>query len=229
MPNSRRSRVHHLNPTFFVLVLPQSIYSNFAENAELLIARLICPISKLSFLSHKGQNTRPRDYLRETRKTDKLSDMKTVSSKNNIIAVLVLSNVILVCALMAMGAGHFRWPGFKSASPQIQKARNDPSTATLESATFKPDTAVQACYNTFLARTPSLSEGVVVMQWMFNREGRIDALDLVRTDLPDQTFMTCLMDTIREARIPASDSRVGKLISHKFNFRNRTPAAMEFQ
>lgn len=154
--------------------------------------------------------------------------MKTVSSKNKIIAALVLSNVILVCALMAKGIGNLRWPGSKSSSQQIQKAK-DESSGKVEAATFKPDTAVQACYNTFLARRPSLTEGVVVMKWMFDKEGRIDVLDLVQTDLPDQTFMTCLMDTIRTARIPANDSRVGKIISHKFKFRDRSPASMEFQ
>lgn len=91
------------------------------------------------------------------------------------------------------------------------------------------DSEIQACYDSFLSRDPRVSEGAVVMHWIFNEEGHIDFLKLIKSDLEDQTFLDCLSDKVRATRIPAADARAGRLISHKFKFRHPATGQIEFE
>lgn len=149
--------------------------------------------------------------------------MKRIFSKNLAIGLLVSLNVGLCWALFTEKTIGFWFS--KREKPKPPPA----AKGTVNGATLKNDSQIQACYDSFLTREPKVSEGAVVMHWIFNDQGQMDVLKLVRSDLEDQPFLDCLMETVKTTRIPASDARAGKLISHKFTFRNKSPGELEFE
>ncbi len=156
--------------------------------------------------------------------------MKTIFSKNRLIALLILINFAFGFALFGKELPFPNWKTFLSFKGERAKPGHAaPPAGMLDEATLKDDSAVQFCYDSFLKRAPQVSEGTVVMQWMFTDEGRTQFLNLVRSDLDDEPFLNCLTDTIRNTRWPASDPRAGKLINHKFKFHIKTPSAMQFK
>jgi hypothetical protein len=156
--------------------------------------------------------------------------MKRIFSKNTVIGLLILSNVALCCAFVAKELRLSKWKDLRALFVREEKTVKPPPApqGDIKEATLKDSTQVQACYDSLLSRQPRANEGAVIMHWIFNEQGHIDFLKLVRSDMQDEPFINCLMATVRTTRIPASDSRIGKLISHKFTFRRRTPAELEF-
>lgn len=149
--------------------------------------------------------------------------MRKILSKNTFIGLLLFSNLAFAVALF--GDLKFEAKGAKKASVKPPS----PLKGQVQGGGLKDDSEIQACYEAFLMRSPPVTEGTVVMHWVLDETGKIDFLKLARTDLEDDTFTGCLLDTIRNTRFPASAERAGVMISHKFKFRRKTPEAIEFQ
>jgi len=147
--------------------------------------------------------------------------MKTYFTKNRVIVLLLAANAVFAYTLFAREK--------RFSEKELIPPRPAPHAAEFREATLKDDSAIQACYESYLSHGPSVSEGSVVMHWMFNNSGRIENLKLIRSDLDDPSFLECLTDIVRKARMPASDPRAGRLISHTFKFRQKAPAKMEFE
>lgn len=112
----------------------------------------------------------------------------------------------------------------KSREP-INRAR----TGVVESAPIlKNDGRLQACYENYLKKAPVVDEGAVRLHFSINRTGEIEGLKLASSDLNDEEFTTCLLNEVRARRIPVTPERLGVLISHKLNFKRRTPASIEY-
>jgi hypothetical protein len=157
--------------------------------------------------------------------------MKRIFSKTGAIGTLVVVNMVLCGALFASYKGIRSWKDVKGlfSKQETTKPVAAAPKASVREATLKNDSRIQECYDSLLTRQPRVSEGAVVMHWIFNEQGQMDFLKLVRSDLEDQPFLDCLMETVKATRIPAADSRAGKLISHKFTFRNKSPGELEFE
>lgn len=173
--------------------------------------------------NHSAFICRPLDYLRETQESVKLGDMRKILSKNTLIGLLLFSNLAFAVALFG---------DLKEQPKAIQKPSvkpPGPSKGQIQGVDLRNDSQIQACYEAFLMRSPPITEGTVVMNWVLDETGQIDFLKLARTDLADEGFTSCLLDTIRATRFPASVERAGVMISHKFKFRRKTPDSIEFQ
>jgi hypothetical protein len=158
--------------------------------------------------------------------------MKTYYSKNRIIGLLLFANLAFGLALFARESRSGDLWNALFPAQKTEKAKTDrptPRAAEFREATLKNDSAIQACYDGFLARGPAVSEGAVVMHWKITDDGRIDLLKLIKSDMDDPSFLDCLSHVVRNTRMPASDPRAGRLISHTFRFRQKTPAKMEFE
>jgi len=154
--------------------------------------------------------------------------MKKISAKNLAIGMLVLSNLAMAALLYARrpGArGSFiaALKGIEDANPALPPPRK----AVVHEANLSHNNDLQECYETFLSRNPVVEEGVVEMHWRLEKNGHISALQLVRTELNDQTLMDCMMDRLNTMNFhpPAAP----QLISHKFTFRRRTPSSVSFR
>lgn len=88
---------------------------------------------------------------------------------------------------------------------------------------------LQACYESFLQREPKVDEGVVEVHWMLDKTGKISSMELVRTELDDQTFTYCILDKIKKMTFHAPPKARPTLVAHKFNFHKRSPASIDYK
>lgn len=147
--------------------------------------------------------------------------MSKIFSKNIVIGLLLISNCAFAVALFGKPNSNSRSKKSVSKLPPVTKA-------TVGGASFKNDNEVQACYEALLHRSPIVSEGTVVMNWILDEQGNLETLKLVQSDLEDELFKNCLLDVVQNTRFPASVERAGVLISHRFKFRQKNPESIEF-
>ena len=98
--------------------------------------------------------------------------------------------------------------------------------AMVQGANLRQNSEMQACYETFLRRGPTVDEGVVEMHWLLETTGRISSLRLVKTDLDDQQMMECMMEALNAMTFRAP--KEATMVAHKFNFRRRSPSTVNF-
>jgi len=140
-----------------------------------------------------------------------------MSIKKLMIGIPLLSVVGFGSFILAK-EGRLRSSKVAAAVKEIERPAK-PVKAQVVAPGLKGTQDVKLCYDTFLARRPLIDHGHVTVHWKINHEGKISYLELAQTDIPDKTFMGCILDKIRGARFPAPKERVGVLISHKFKFK----------
>lgn len=147
--------------------------------------------------------------------------MGKIFSKNIVIGLLLASNCAFAVALF--GKSDLNSRGKKTVAKPPP-----PPKATVRGASFKNDDEIQTCYEAYLLRSPTVTEGTVVMNWVLDNQGQLDYLKLVDSDLEEEQFKSCLLDVVRSTRFPASAEKAGILISHRFKFRQKNPESIEF-
>jgi len=149
--------------------------------------------------------------------------MKKLSPKNIAIGLLLLSNVVMGAYIVAHHSHHV----LAESAAMAAEPNLPPRKAMVHEANLIHNSELQACYETFLARGPSIEEGVVEMHWMLEKSGHISSLELVKTELPDKDLMECLMGKLNTMtfRAPASAT----LIAHKFTFKKKNTGKVTFQ
>lgn len=104
-----------------------------------------------------------------------------------------------------------------------------PRVAKVESRSLlKNDEKLQACYQAYLKKDPVVVDGTVQVHMTITNSGAIDHLEMVASDIQDSDFTTCLMNEIKTRRLVATADRLGSIIRHKFNFRRRSPASIDY-
>lgn len=148
--------------------------------------------------------------------------MKTTSPKNLAIGLLLLTNVLTGAYLFARQFSPTKRPQNALAAGKVISEKK----GSVQEGSLKHNGELQKCYDTFLARNPIVDEGVVEMHWLLQTSGQISSLELVRTELPDQELMECMMSKLTTMTFRAPQSPV--LVAHKFNLKKRTPSSVTF-
>lgn len=144
--------------------------------------------------------------------------MKKQSAKNVAIGLLMLTSAVMGAFLFALQKRPF--------ANSSAKTPPTPRRAYVPEANLNHNTELQACYETFLSRGPAIEEGVVEMHWLLEKSGRISDLELVNTELNDQTLVECLMSKLSTMTFHAPTAPV--MVAHKFNFKRRSPGSVTF-
>jgi hypothetical protein len=146
--------------------------------------------------------------------------MKKIFSKKSAILLLAFSNAA-VCAL-------FMAHQFRKAPPPRAPSAEKPRKAIVKEAKFD-QSALQSCYEQFLQRGPKTDEGVVVVNWMIDPSGKITSLKLMRTDLDDQEFVSCVLDHVQAMTLTPPSRTQSTLVAHTFNFHRKSESQLDFK
>ena len=153
-------------------------------------------------------------------------------SKHWLVAVLLLTN---------LASGSYILAKQTNFQPMLKAMEHDNRSTLAKSGltisglnrgvvetptNFKNDAEMQACYKAFLAKQPPIDEGSVVVNWKYNRKGKIDWFNLVHTDLKDEAFTECLIERLRRAKMPVMQA--GTIVAHKFNFKRVSPSKLDY-
>jgi hypothetical protein len=84
---------------------------------------------------------------------------------------------------------------------------------------------LEDCYARFLKTKPKKEEGSLLVSWDLNQKGEIKTTQVVQNELNDQKFTTCVMESLKQARFPVSNS-YPKKIEHRYSFKRRVPASI---
>lgn len=153
--------------------------------------------------------------------------MKTLLSKTAIINVLLVTNVASA-AFIVKEKGWLKYR-LQVVKTETQAKGDAPKRrGSVVPSQFKNNNEIQACYEALLRREPDIDEGTLLVHMKVDKEGTIDSLNLVESDLADEAFTECVMENIKASRLPASEERAGVLIAHRFNFQRKTESRIDF-
>lgn len=150
------------------------------------------------------------------------------------ITVLLLSNSVCLGYIVAKdlkihdsqaAEEALRKPASRArAKVKAPRPETPPSKASLLRST-----GLQACYESFLSREPVANEGSVVVRWTVDDKGRVAWANLERSEIGDERFQDCIIDQIKVISFAPAPNSEEIHMGHKFNFRRRTQANLDFQ
>jgi hypothetical protein len=153
-----------------------------------------------------------------------------MSSQNILLVSAFVLAAITGAYLLAKEAGFLSAKMAEASNHSKDLDRAVPSRkGQVQGANLNQEDELQTCYESYLKRQPKVEEGVVEVHWMLDKGGRISSMELVRSDLEDQTFTHCLLEKIKKMTFHPPTVTRPTLVAHKFNFKRRTPASLSFK
>jgi hypothetical protein len=150
-------------------------------------------------------------------------------AKNAVIGLLLSTNLVFGVFVVAKATQINKLFGvFNSKATSAKSGKLTPTRQSPLPTPNLGEAKLTACYESFLGRKHSRDEGAVVVSWTVQPDGNVDVLKLVQTDLKDDAFNNCILDTLKKVHYTkALDHK--QIVSHKFNFkrRDREPASIE--
>jgi outer membrane biosynthesis protein TonB len=118
-----------------------------------------------------------------------------------------------------------------SPQPLMKPKRGEVLAARLN----QNEDELQSCYQTLLHReaqdpsSSSVEEGTVHVHMTIDPTGTVDSLEMIHSDLSDETFQSCVLEKIKASRQPATADRLGVVISHRFHFKKKDQGPLNFE
>ena len=115
----------------------------------------------------------------------------------------------------------------------VTKSEEKPAKAkshkkySLSAAIDSKTGALQVCYEKFLKGSPSDPEGEVGISWLVSQEGKVIEAEIVDSELDNPPLEDCLLEHVREWTFAPMEYTMK--VAHRFSFRERSPASIEFQ
>ena len=78
---------------------------------------------------------------------------------------------------------------------------------------------IQKCYNAFLERKPAKTDGLVIVDWQVDTDGKLVKPEVVSSELNDKDFETCVTSKISQWDFPLPPME--KYVSHRFTFKKQ--------
>lgn len=159
--------------------------------------------------------------------------MTTINAKNIALALLLTSNVATASFV------GYHWSTLyppptpsknikkKITAPEI--VRDPARKGRVREAVMARTGEIEACYDRYLSTRPSLKSGSVEVSWRIESDGRVSGAHVSATELKDESLETCIVSRVNEWSFTdrAGDSPVQ--VAHRFIFKDRTPASMDFR
>ncbi len=158
--------------------------------------------------------------------------MKNYSSKNVLIAALMVSNMATAAFLTDRKFNLFhrvRTLAGLSAVP-VKGATEKPAGHVYAPHGFASnEDELQGCYLAILDRPVDVEEGMIQVHMTIDASGAVNSLELIHSDLTDPDFQSCVLEKIKVARIEPTTERLGVVISHRFNFKKKQLDQLSFE
>src|SRR6185437_5935320 len=100
--------------------------------------------------------------------------------------------------------------------------------AVVKTSVADSSVGLQACYQAFLSRSPQIDEGAVVVNWLVDETGHIQSPKLMKTDLNDSDFTTCILEKVRGSVVTPPSTKHATLVAHTLNFRRKDASSLSF-
>lgn len=157
--------------------------------------------------------------------------MQKQSGKKRTLIVLVTSNILMGAFVTAMITHHY-WHQPKKVTTTTSKMKTIKATdqkGFLQEALMGVDDEMEGCYNEYLRREPVVTEGSVSVQWLVNAMGEAQDLRVADSELKDDELSTCILNNLKDIQFSPPPSAEPVQVAHKFRFRVRAPASIEFR
>ncbi|MGZ3723972.1 MAG: AgmX/PglI C-terminal domain-containing protein [Bdellovibrionales bacterium] len=157
--------------------------------------------------------------------------MKRHLPKNTVILAALITASLFGAYLLASEAGLLsgKMAAAAKSGAQMQDRMPMRKKGVLLEAGLAQEDELQNCYEAYLKREPKVDEGVVEMHWMLDPRGKISSMEMVHSDLEDETFTSCLLDKMKKMTFKAPPKARPTLVAHKFNFHKRSPSNVNFK
>ncbi|MGE0762452.1 MAG: AgmX/PglI C-terminal domain-containing protein [Bdellovibrionales bacterium] len=154
-------------------------------------------------------------------------------SQQNIIIMVLLGVVIVLLA-----ANLFKAPAVQvvetntEAEGEGSKRKNDrgreedPYIANqVKNTIVKGYVQIRDCYNAFIDKKPAVTDGKVMIDWNILESGKVEKVELVSSEIPDEELTNCIISKIKDFRFPPPPSGRSKYVAHKFFLKKDTGEA----
>ena len=98
---------------------------------------------------------------------------------------------------------------------------------SLSAAIDSKTGALQVCYEKFLKGSPNNPEGEVGISWLVSQEGSVLEAEIVDSELDNPPLEDCLLEHVQKWTFAPMEYTMK--VAHRFSFRERSPASIEFQ
>lgn len=142
-------------------------------------------------------------------------------------------NITIVVALFVGGSSCTYvavqgWHAYLKRTERLEKSKQSKKITVEPGPVLKNDEKLEACYQNYLKKDPVHDEGIVRIHLTITPTGAIDQLDLVENELKDDEFTNCILTEIRTRHVPVTPERLASIINHKFSFKKRSPASINY-
>lgn len=154
--------------------------------------------------------------------------MKKQMQKSTVAGAVALAAVVGL-SLLAYEAGWMsgRIRAAASARNDMDRAPMKKKASLLEAELHEDE--LQTCYQNFLRTEPKVDEGTVEVHWLLDKRGKISSMQMVHSDLEDDTFTKCLLERIKKMTFRPPPQAKPTLVAHKFKFHKRAIASLDFK
>ena len=80
---------------------------------------------------------------------------------------------------------------------------------------------VQACYNAFIQKKPTKTDGFVEFDWIILPKGKVKKAELIASNLQDTTLNDCILNIIRNIEFPPTPTGFETYMTYKYHFKTR--------
>lgn len=152
---------------------------------------------------------------------------------------------ISTLSLLAIGQSVFialNWKKLMAPSPSSQakasapqkKSSKAPSSegeklATVRGAVSAKMTFLQACYETYLAKEPTVINGSIRVSWHIDPMGQVGSVSILDSEFQDSELDECLLSQVRSWSFAPFPDEEPIAVAHKFTFRQRSPSSLDFE
>lgn len=124
-----------------------------------------------------------------------------------------------------------RWPprAPRSTARPSPKERPVPlaKRASIRGAIAAKSDAIQRCYETHLASEPAIAAGSLRVSWKIEADGAVRDVAAIASDFSAPAFEECVLGRVRSWTFAGAPEPTR--VAHRFIFRQRTPASMDFE
>lgn len=78
---------------------------------------------------------------------------------------------------------------------------------------------IQECYNAFIDRKPAKTDGLIMVDWRIDTQGKVIKPEIVSSELANPALGTCMTAKIAAWNLPPPQT--GKYVSHRFTFKKQ--------
>ncbi len=152
--------------------------------------------------------------------------------------VILVISLIVNCAAFAFAA-HYWSPIKRLLDSQYEKTaiqrpipapdKMRPAKAMLQEAVLSQRTEMESCYDDYLRREPSATNGSIAVHWFVGEDGSVNSATVTESEMADDLLKNCVIENVSKMVFDPKKFADNTQFSYRFNFKARAPASIDFK